>query len=161
MNYINDWSFNPVGSVFSIYNSIEAHSQKIMDAVELRVPLSIATCSLDQNIKIWDMFTGKPLGSLLPKHLSGVRTLDYTPYYSGSIISVGYESHIKVWSPEVSLNQAFVGIVEGHNTAVVSAKFIQKSHNAISIDGKLTINIWDISTLICLQPISQDRKQFT
>jgi len=159
-NYINDWSFNPVGPVLAIYRSILAHKGQIMDCVELRLPPAIATCSLDQSIRIWDLHSGTRLGTLKPKHLSGVRSLDYTPDFSGSIISVGHENYIKVWSPEVSIHQAYVGMLEGHNTAVMNAKFIQRAPYVVSIDEKLNIRIWDIRNLACLQVISQDRKQF-
>ncbi len=159
-NYLNDWCFNPVGPVITIYNTIAAHKAQIMDMVELRLPPAIATCSLDQTIKIWNLSSGELLGSLKPKHLSGVRTLDYTTEFSGYIISVGHENYIKVWSPEVSINQAYVGTLDGHNTAVMSAKFIQRSPYVVSIDEKLNIRIWDIRNLVCLQVIAQDRKKF-
>lgn len=159
-NYLNDWSFNPVGPVLAIYNTIAAHKAQIMDMVELRLPPAIATCSLDQSIKIWNLSSGELLGSLKPKHLSGVRTLDYTTEFSGFIISVGHENYIKVWSPEVSINQAYVGTLDGHNTAVMNAKFIQRSPYVVSIDEKLNIRIWDIRNLVCLQVITQERKKF-
>ena len=159
-NYINDWNFNPIGTLLTIRNSFEAHQAKIMDVVELRLPPALAKCSLDHSIKIWDMYSGKLLGVLNPPHESGVRSLDYTPFYSGYIVSVGYECYTKVWSPEVSIKQAYAGMLEGHNVAVVSAKFIQKSPVVITIDQNLSIRVWDIRTLACLQVISQDRKKF-
>jgi len=159
-NYINDWSYNPVGSLFSIFCSLEAHQGRIMDVIELKSPPLAVTCSLDQTIKLWDLFLGRQVGILKPNHSSGVRSLDYTPEYSGTVISVAHENYIKVWSVEVSIEQAYVGILKGHNNAVVSAKFIRKLPYVISVDEGTTVRIWDIRSLVCLQVISNEKKKF-
>jgi WD40 repeat protein len=160
LNYLNDWSFNSIGPKFAPHRSWRGHKAQIMDMVEIQSPISVATCSLDRTIKMWDLGTGQKLGRLDPKHMSGVRCLDYTPDFSGSIVSVGHENTIKVWSPEVSIQRAYVGCLEGHNTAVMSAKFIAQSPLLISIDEKLSIRVWDIRTLACVQVITQNRKRF-
>jgi WD40 repeat protein len=115
---------------------------------------------LDQTIKLWDLFLGRQVGTLKPKHISGVRSLEYTPEYSGTIVSVAHENYIKVWSAEVSIEQAFVGTLEGHNNPVVSAKFLHKLPYVISVDERTTVRIWDIRSLVCLQSISHERKKF-
>lgn len=130
-----------------------------MDVVELKIPPAIATCSLDHSIKIWNLSNGDELGCLTPSHLSGVRSLDYTQDFSGTIISVAHENQIKVWSPEVSITQAYVGNLEGHNTVVKSAKFIQRTPYAVSVDEKLNIRVWDIRSLTCIQILAQDKKK--
>ena len=160
LNYINDWSYNSIGPNLIAYRSILAHKSQIMDAVELKTPNAIVTCSLDHTIKAWDLSNGSKLGSFHPKHTTGVRCLDYTPDFSGYIISVGHENIIKVWSPEVSIHRAYAGCLEGHNAAVTSAKFVLASPCAISIDQKLNIRIWDIRNMTCMQVIAQDRKKF-
>eukprot|EP00826_Nyctotherus_ovalis_P044173 TRINITY_DN4756_c0_g1_i6.p1 TRINITY_DN4756_c0_g1~~TRINITY_DN4756_c0_g1_i6.p1 ORF type:complete len:525 (-),score=156.78 TRINITY_DN4756_c0_g1_i6:79-1653(-) len=159
-NFLNIWTFNSVTATMTLLSTIKAHQAQVMDAVELQAPLSVATCSLDKSIVVWDLHAGKALGVLSPKHITGVRTLDYTADYTGSMISVGHEDHIKVWSCEVALHQAYVGILEGHNTAVACARFMKKSPYVVSIDESLCIRIWDIRTLACLQSISQERKKF-
>eukprot|EP01022_Parablepharisma_sp_SALTPOND_P001157 TRINITY_DN105701_c0_g1_i1.p2 TRINITY_DN105701_c0_g1~~TRINITY_DN105701_c0_g1_i1.p2 ORF type:complete len:538 (-),score=58.24 TRINITY_DN105701_c0_g1_i1:2394-4007(-) len=159
-NFFNDWSLSVIGPTVALIRSVHAHDAQIMDCIELRQPVAIATCSLDQTIKIWDLATGEKLGSLKPKHSSGVRCLDYTPEFGGSIISTGHEVLIKVWSPEVSISQAYVGSLEGHSTSVVAAKFFKQSPYVASIDEKLSIRIWDVRTLTCLQILAQDRKKF-
>ncbi len=159
-NYINDWSFDPVGPKIAIYRTRKVHNAQIMDLVEIASPISIATCSLDHKIKLWDLSTGAKLGTLEPPHLTGVRCLDYIPDFSGSIVSVGHENTIKVWSPEVSIHRAYVGSLEGHNAAVMCAKFIKYSPYLVSIDEKLNIRVWDIRTLTSVQVITQAHKRF-
>lgn len=159
-NYINDWSFNPIGPVLSIFCSLEAHQGRIMDVIELKTPPLAVTCSLDHSIKLWDLFTGRQVGSFKPPHTSGVRGLDYTPEYSGTVLSVGHENFVKVWSAEVAIDQAFVGTLEGHNVPVVSAGFVKRLPYAVSVDERTVIRIWDVRTLECLQSISSDRKGF-
>ena len=160
LNYLNDWVVNLVGYIVKPYHSILAHKAQIMDAVELKSPNAIVTCSLDRCIRMWDLATGNKMGSFKPKHAKGVRCLDYTPEYSGYIISVGHENIIKVWSPEVQIDMAYVGNLEGHNTAVTCAKFIENTQFVISIDDRLTIRVWDIRSMTCLQVLTQDKKKF-
>ncbi len=131
-----------------------------MDAVELKTPNAVVTCSLDHSIKAWDLFTGTKLGSFSPKHSTGVRCLDYTSAFTGYIISVGHENVIKVWSPEVSINRAYAGCLEGHSSAVISAKFMEGSPCVMSVDEKLNIRIWDIRNMTCMQVIALERKKF-
>jgi len=159
-NFFNDWSFNSIGPSISVIRTIKAHNAQIMDCLEIRQPPSIATCSLDQKIRIWDLATGDKLGTLKPAHITGVRCLDYTPDYGGFIISSAHETMIKVWSPEVSIHQAYVGALEGHSNAVASAKFFKQTPYVVSIDEKLSIRVWDVRSLACLQILSQDRKKF-
>jgi len=149
-----------MGPKISAFRSFKAHKAHIMDVIEIISPCAIATCSLDHKIKLWDLSLGIKLGSLNPCHTTGVRSLDYTPDYSGYIVSVGHENIIKVWSPEVSIHRAYVGCLEGHNSAVMTAKFIKNSPFLISVDEKLNLRVWDIRGMACVQVISQTHKKY-
>jgi len=159
-NYINTWAYNSMAQTLMPQKSMLAHKAQIMDCVELFSPASIVTCSLDRAIRAWDSETGVKLGSFKPKHTTGVRSLDYTPDFTGYILSVGHENNIKIWSPEVSIQRSYVGSLEGHNSSVISAKFIPGAPLAVSIDEKLTIRIWDLKSMSCLQVISQEKNRF-
>ena len=80
------------------------HKETVMDAIEIKFPLCIATAGLDGSIFIWDL--GQELHSrrLYGRHNKGVRSLDYSPDHGGNLLSVGYEKHINVWSPGISLS---------------------------------------------------------
>ena len=63
----------------------------IMGCIEIRQPVAVVTCSLDCRIHLWDLLTGAKLGSLNPRHTSGVRCLDYAAEFGDTIISTGHE----------------------------------------------------------------------
>lgn len=133
------------------------HSQTIMDAVEIKNPLCIATASMDGKILLWDLNEQKMIGKLKGKHKSGVRSLDYSPDYGGNILSVGYERDIQVWSPEVSISKCYAGKLEGHNCPVVSCKFFKGRPVCVSVDEKGNVRLWDVRQFLCLQIITHDK----
>lgn len=137
--------------------SFEGHSDTIMDAVELRLPQAIATASMDGSIILWDFTEQTKLAALVGKHPKGVRSIDYCPDYGGNIVSVGFDKHIHVWSPEVSLSQCYTGKLEGHNCPVVSCKFFEGRPVCVSVDEKGNIRIWDVRFFTCLQILTHDR----
>ena len=87
----------------------------------------------------------------------GIRGLTYCCDFGANLLSVGFENHINIWCPELSLTRAFVGKLEGHSSIVIQCKFIQKSPNCISIDEKSNLRIWDIRTLSPIQIISTEQ----
>lgn len=160
-NYINDWSFNPTGAILCVHRSFVAHRGHIMGVKELASRAAVATCALDRKVRIWDLCTGSKIGSLKPKHCTGVRSLDCTSHSSNLLISAGYEGAIKVWSTELAMDRAYVGALEGHKTAVVAAKFLAASPFAVSVDESRGLRVWDVRKLQCLQSIVQPHKNFT
>jgi len=160
-NCINDWSFNPIGPILRLHRTFVAHKDRIMDVIEFSSRPVIATCSLDRKICIWDLYTGCKVGSFKPKHLTGVKSLDYTTHSSSLLISVGYEEVIKVWSTELPIDHAYIGSLKGHKSSVISAKFLKSSPYVVSIDEKLNLRLWDVRKLDCIQSIVQVCKGFT
>ena len=159
IDYLSVWGFNLVGSKLTLLHTFEAHKGYIMDIVEVTSRGAAATCSFDCRIRIWDLLTGTKIGSLKPYHQTGIKGLDYTPDFGSLIISIACENEIKVWSPEVSINNAYIGSLEGHTSTLAAAKFIKNSPNLISIDERDNIKIWDVRKLTCVQSIIQQHKK--
>ena len=102
-----------------------AHLKPITDIVELSSPRLVASSSLDGKIKLWDI-TEKLLLTELKDNGTigrGVKGLTYSLDYGSNLLSFGFESHINVWCPEISITRAFVGKLEGHSSLVVCCKF--------------------------------------
>lgn len=152
-NNLRQWNMRTGEEIFCF----KGHDEKILDAVEILNPLSIASASLDGNILLWDLNEQKNIGSLSGKHTSGVRSIDYSSEYGGNIVSVGYERDIHVWSPEVTLSKCYTGKLEGHNCPVVACKFFKGRPICISVDEKGNVRVWDIRQFSCLQIITHDR----
>jgi len=160
-HFINDWNYRPQNWNISLYSSFRAHKDHIMDVTEITSKAAIATCSLDHKIKLWDLSTGHKLGSLKPHHITGVRTLNYTPDFGSLLISTAHENAMKVWLPEVSIQKAYAGTLEGHNTLIVSARFIKNSPYLVSVDDRINLRVWDVRSLLCIQSVSQPYKRST
>lgn len=150
---LRQWDLR-TGHIIGVY---KGHTKEIMDAIEISVPLSFASCSLDGIIIIWNLKDRSPLGTLAGEHKRGVRCLDYCTEAGGNLISVGYEREISVWCPEIKLAKCFIGKLEGHTSPVVSAKFFKGRPMCISVEEKGNIRVWDVRQLCCLQVICNEK----
>ncbi|EAR91938.2 WD domain, G-beta repeat protein (macronuclear) [Tetrahymena thermophila SB210] len=164
---LKTWIFTPSNSIGDNKKSklqhdklLKAHKGKIMDVVELAAPRLVASASLDGKIKLWDLTDSEPRLLTELKDPSncerGVRQLTYSHQYGSNLLSVGFEQHINVWCPEISITRAFIARLEGHSSLVVQCKFIPQSPNVISIDDKCNIRIWDIRSMSTIQVIAAE-----
>ena len=134
------------------------HNETIMDAVEIQFPMCVATAGLDGLILIWDLSQKNYTRRLDGQHSLGIRSLDYSPDHGGNLLSVGYEKHVNIWSPGISLSdQCFTGSLEGHNCPVVSCKFFVGRPVCVSVDEKGNVRLWDIRYHQCFQIITHER----
>lgn len=90
------------------------------------------------------------------RSLDGVRSIDYTKYYGGYLLSTSYSFYINIWCPDSSISKSYTGRLEGHSTVVCCAKFFPRSQTAISLDEGGTAKIWDLDSTTCLQTIRVD-----
>ncbi len=159
-HFLNCWSLRAFGALLSVRGCLKAHKGQIMDVSEIHMPPALATCSLDHTIKLWDLQSGQKLGSLKPAHATGVRSLDYIPEYRGLLASVGLDKLVALWSPSDFPLQPHVGWLEGHSEAVLCAKFVRGTPYLVSIDHKLTIRVWDVRSMSCVQVLFQRISRF-
>lgn len=125
-----------------------SHTNKIMEVVEITSPKLVASCSLDGTIKLWDLTEREPASELNDISTArGIRGITYSFDFGGNLLSYGFSNHINVWCPEVSLTRSYIGKLEGHASTIVCCKFIAGAPNAVSVDDKANIRIWDIRTL--------------
>ena len=126
-----------------------AHMKQITDLVEMSSPRMLASSSLDGKIKLWDLTDFNLVTELKSPGTvqRGVRGLTYNYEYGSNLLSYGFELHINVWCPEVSITRAFIGKLEGHSALVVMCIFIANSPNCISVDDRANIRIWDIRAM--------------
>ena len=147
-NVIREWDIWRGSTADCLLVSFEDHKKDIMDVCESHSPLAIATASFDKTIRIYNLQDKIAIG-ILKEHKNGVRSLNYSPFHGGNILSVGHENYVNVWSPEGSINRSHIGKLEGHNAPVVSSKFINQTPYCVSVDEKMNVRIWDIRTLQC------------
>lgn len=137
------------------------HPDEILDVIEIRKPQLILTACMDKIIRLINTNDKTTLITWADHHKSGIRCLDYNYNIgAGYILSVGFEYFINVWSPEVSIKDAFKGKLEGHYSPVIMCKFLSGSPMCVSVDEEGNIRIWDSRKLLCLQLIPQEKKNF-
>ena len=121
-----------------------------MDVCELEAPFSIATCSLDKRIVIFNLIEQKPIRILEGDHVLGVKKLAYNSNFGGYLVSVGHEIYANVWGPESLISDILIGKLKGHTKPIIDTKFISQTPFNVTIDEKNNIRIWDIRTLTCV-----------
>jgi WD40 repeat protein len=86
----------------------------------------IASCSLDGKIKLWDLSDRSFATELKSPNSNqrGIRGMAYSYEYGSNLLTYGFEMHLNVWCPEVSLTRAFIGKLEGHSSLIIMCKFI-------------------------------------
>lgn len=137
--------------------TFKGHTQKIMDVVEILRPCSLASCSLDPFVILWNPTDGSKLGVINTGQVQGIRSMDYCVDYGGNLLTMGFERDIRIWNPESNLLKCYTGKLEGHARAVICCKFFKGKGICTSLDEEGSIRIWDIRQQICLQIISNDK----
>lgn len=128
----------------------DLHSDDIMDVCEIEVPFSIATCSMDKKIVIYNLVDMEKIRVLEGDHIKGVKRLAYSANFGGHLISVGHEIFANVWGPESLISDILIGKLKGHSKPIIDTKFIGKTPFNVTIDEKNNCRIWDIRTMVCL-----------
>ncbi|EGR30073.1 hypothetical protein IMG5_143010 [Ichthyophthirius multifiliis] len=159
---IRTWNFDQYPDQTKIKQErlMLAHLKMITKIEELNSPRLIASSSLDGKIKLWDL-TDSSHPPILVTELRdpnqtfrGVLGLSYSSFYGSNLLSYGFQNHINIWCPELSITRPFIGKLEGHSHLVQNCKFMEKSPNIISIDEKCNVRIWDIRTSKSIQIIN-------
>lgn len=162
---LRQWTMSEEG-IRPYGNKLVKHSKKITKVIDIRNPKLIISCGLDGYICLWDgdVTSSDNLVNTMEepnqRGRRGVRCMTYNYEFGGNVLTCGFETHIKVWQPEVSTTRPFQCRLEGHNHTVVCCEFIKGTPNAVSIDEKGNIRIWDIRTLESIQGISAGTNSF-
>lgn len=160
-NVLRQWNIEAKGSTHSQEQTFTEHGGEIMDVVEIQEPFCIAVASyndIDRGvIMLYNLVDKCSIGKLV-EHKTHVRRLCYNQKFGGTLLSIGSENYINVWTPNVSITRAHSGKLFGHSIPVVDAKFIHTTPFIASVDFKLNVRLWDQRNLSCLQIISYDQK---
>ncbi|CDW71705.1 UNKNOWN [Stylonychia lemnae] len=149
---LRQWDPFKTESLITTFNEdLKLHNQEIMDVCEIDNPFSIATCSLDKKIVIYNLIEREPIRILKGDHIKGVKRLSYNGHFGGHLVSVGHEIYANVWGPESLISDILIGKLKGHTKPIIDTKFISITPFNVTIDEKNNIRIWDIRTLQCLQ----------
>ncbi|KAI9473051.1 WD40-repeat-containing domain protein [Coemansia mojavensis] len=104
-----------------------------------------ATGSQDKTAKVWDVATGKPLGTL-QGHRRGVWNIALSP--TDRVIATASSDHtIKLWSlTDFSCLKTF----EGHTSSVLCVEFVSMGTQLLSTGSDGLIKLWSIKDSECV-----------
>ena len=148
---------NPGNLPFTFYctQNIPAHNQPVTCLIQLSNQ-NIASCSLDQYIKIWEKNdNGKfDLGATLIGHKAGVLAIKEAVSLS-ILCSCGIDKTIKLW--DLVTNDC-IGTLVGHSQCVVSVEVSNSLGFVFSGGDDTTINIWSFEDYSLVQTIEEHTK---
>lgn len=131
--------------------AIQAHELIINNIVVSPNKESIATCSWDDTIKIWEPNKLSETQKILAHNL-GVNDVLFLPN-SETVISCGKDEKIKIWDIK---SKAQLGQFDGHKHWVEAITFNSSKNILASGSCDNTIKIWDIDKQDCLLTIENE-----
>ncbi|MGQ1911223.1 WD40 repeat domain-containing protein [Marinifilum sp. RC60d5] len=130
---------------------VQAHELIIKNIVVSPNNRSIATCSWDDTIKIWEPKKLKETKKILA-HNFGVNDVLFLPN-NETVISCGKDEKIKIWDIK---SKAQLGQFDGHKHWVEAITFNSSKNILASGSCDNTIKIWDIDKQDCLLTIENE-----
>mmetsp|Transcript_100313 Transcript_100313/g.284167 ORF Transcript_100313/g.284167 Transcript_100313/m.284167 type:complete len:1154 (+) Transcript_100313:239-3700(+) len=123
----------------------------VMMLLELPVLAQMASCGVDRNVIIWDVFTGARRRTL-KGHDMGVRCMAFVTA-TKFLVTGGYDYKLFVWNPYVQ--GKWIHAMPGHPAPIVGIEVIG-TNQVVSADTEGFMKTWDLGTFQCLQTIIVD-----
>mmetsp|Transcript_34438 Transcript_34438/g.78515 ORF Transcript_34438/g.78515 Transcript_34438/m.78515 type:complete len:1805 (+) Transcript_34438:111-5525(+) len=127
-------------------HTLRVHTRKVTMHLELSRS-KFCTCSLDRKVVLWDNRT-LCAEMKIQEHTAAVLSVAYLPLYS-SLVSVGCEKRIYVWSVDSTAYRGVRAKLTGHQSNLLSVSAGQKVF--FTLDESSVAILWDAATLVCLQ----------
>ncbi|KAJ1731385.1 U3 small nucleolar RNA-associated protein [Coemansia biformis] len=109
-----------------------------------------ATASQDRTAKLWDVATGKPLGTL-SGHRRGVWSVAFSPADRVAVTASG-DRTIKLWSLS---DNACLKTFEGHTNSVLCAEFLSAGTQLVSTGSDGLVKLWNIKDSECVTTLDK------
>lgn len=140
-------------------HALESHRDTINSLAFHPVYSSIATCSDDCTIKIWDWELGE-LEKTIKGHTRAVTDVDYGGPKGGILLaSSSSDLSIKLWDP--SDNYKNIRTLLGHDHSVSAIRFVPMGTASASSGNLLvsasrdhSLRIWDVTTGFCVKTLA-------
>jgi len=128
--------------------TLEGHHDAIISVAFSPDGKRLATGSLDNTVRIWDLELGKEL-VILVGHTDAISSVAFSP--SGKRLASGsFDKTAKIWdleSPQLSgLGGKELTTLEGHSSSVISVAFSPDGKRLATGSGDNTAKIWDLDS---------------
>ncbi|MEI6427933.1 MAG: hypothetical protein WCO45_06015, partial [Pseudanabaena sp. ELA607] len=125
----------------SEYNRLEGHTEVVRSVNLSSDGKTLASCSLDNTIKLWNVETGTEILTL-SGHTKAVSSVSFSD--DGKTLASGsIDNTIKLWNVETG---AEIRTLSGHTKAVSSVSFSADGKTLASGSDDKTIKLWNVET---------------
>lgn len=152
---------------FTITKTLHNHESTITDIIEVEDPKSIATCSMDGEIKLYSTYLEKFYTfEHIPEQTSsvindrkrkGILGIGYSSEFGNYMLSYGFSHQVFIYSLDISVTKGFVGKYTEHTGTIMWAKFLKSYPYVLSFDDKLNLRIWDFRKFQTIQLINCEK----
>ena len=136
--------------------AFRGHEDTIRDLSFARTDAKFASCSDDNNVKVWD-FVRSEEERVLEGHGWDVRCVDWHPFYP-IIASGSKDSHLKIWDAKSGKN---LTTLHGHKKTIVKVKWNRNGNWLISGSQDQLIKIYDVRTMREFQSFRGHKREVT
>lgn len=130
-----------------IIRSIMAHNKSVNVVAVSRNDKYIASGSQDRSAKVFDLDTGKLLGTC-SGHKRGIWGLDFSPIEKILVTSSG-DSTIKLWNLIDAEALTCIRTFEGHDHSVLNCRFLSSGLQLVSTDAIGSMRVWNVRSGEC------------
>ncbi|KAG7377866.1 hypothetical protein PHYPSEUDO_010892 [Phytophthora pseudosyringae] len=124
-----------------LWRRLAAHSDMVLDALEIPAHDLLVSCDLRHSIQLWDITDGRPRGALVA-HERGVRQLCYSAHHD-LLLSAGFEFEALAW--DLGSRQVVLKL-SGHRAPLVGVQLaLFQTERAITADCQGVFKVWDIT----------------
>ncbi|MDM8564898.1 TIR domain-containing protein [Candidatus Halobeggiatoa sp. HSG11] len=103
----------------------------------------LASGSIDNTVRLWDVKKQKPLGKPLTGHYSDVRSVSFSPD-GKTLASAGDDNTVRLW--DVETHKSLGKPLTGHSSDVRSVSFSPDGKTLASASYDKTVRLWDVET---------------
>ena len=103
----------------------------------------VVSGSFDEEIRIWDAETGKPVGEPFQGHTTQVTSVAFSPD-GRRVVSGSYDRTICIWDAETRNKVGW--LFQAHTDLINSVAFSPDGRRVVSGSNDETIRIWDAET---------------
>jgi COMPASS component SWD3 len=127
---------------YQLHMTLHGHTRGIASAKFSPDGKTIASCSADSTVKLWNAATGA-LMHTLEGHLAGINTISFSP--DSKVLASGSDDKlIRLW--DVETGKCMPTPLVGHHNYVYSLAFSPKGNMLVSGSYDEAVFLWDIRT---------------
>ncbi|ETO30147.1 WD-40 repeat-containing protein, partial [Reticulomyxa filosa] len=119
------------------------HSDYVKSATFSPDGNTIASCSEDRTIILWNITTGD-IKNILKGHTNDVNDINFSPK-GDQIVSCSADNTIRLWDTKLGIE---IKKLTGHSHNITSVNFSPRDNKIVSSSWDRTIRIWDLNYII-------------